>query len=65
MKIVTFLLLVALTLSCNIVQNQQPLVDEEPRLVKFVANGQKYIIGDPSNHSGNYLFIANLKGTHR
>ena len=57
-------LCLTLVLSCNLVQNQEALVDEDPRLVKSVTNGQKFIIGDPTNPKGNYLYIANLKGTH-
>jgi len=29
-----------------------------------VTNGQKFIIGDPTDPKGNFLYIANLKGTH-
>ena len=65
MKSFAFALLVTLALSCSLTPNQEPLVDEEPRLVKTVPNGQKYIIGDPSDPSGNFLYIANIKGTHK
>jgi isopenicillin-N N-acyltransferase like protein len=57
-------LLVALTLTCNLIKNELPLVDEEPKLLMEVKNGQKLLIGDPNNTQGNYLYIANLKGTH-
>jgi len=57
--------LLALILACNLVENTKGLIDQTPTLVKEVPNGQKYIIGDPSNPKGDYLFIANLKGTPR
>lgn len=56
-------LLVVTAFSCDLVKNDLPLVDQEPRLVKEVPNGQKFIIGDPSDLKGNYLYIANLRGT--
>ncbi len=62
-KLSIFLLVVATALACNIVKNNLPLIDQEPQLVKEVANGQKFIIGDPTDPKGNYLYIANLKGT--
>ena len=64
-----FILLLAVTAilakDCEIVRNNEPLVEYEPRLVKTVTNGQKFIIGDPSNIRGNYLYIVNVKGTPR
>ena len=51
--------------ACEIIRNDEPLVDYQPRLVKTVTNGQKFIIGDPSDIRGNYLYIVNVKGTPR
>lgn len=63
-KAILFILFLAGTvLSCDLVKNDLPLIDQEPRLVKEVPNGQKFIIGDPSDLKGNYLYIANLRGT--
>lgn len=57
------LVLAAAVLSCDLVKNELPLIDQEPRLLKEVPNGQKFLIGDPRDLKGNYLYIANLKGT--
>lgn len=44
-------LLLALHLanSCDLNINERPMVKEEPTLVKSVANGEKYVIGDLSD----------------
>jgi len=60
-----FASLLALILACDLVANSKTLVDQTPTLLKEVPNGQKFIIGDPTNPKGDYLFIANLKGTPR
>ena len=49
--------------TCKLAKNPNPLVNDAPTLVKEVPNGQKFIIGDPTNFKGSYLYIANLKGT--
>lgn len=64
-KAVVFASILALILACDIVQNTLPLIDQEPKLIKTVANGQKLLIGDPSHPQNDYLYIANLKGTPR
>lgn len=64
-KAIVFLSILALILSCTIVENNKVLIDQEPRLLKTVTNGQKFLIGDPSNPQGDYLYIANIKGTPR
>lgn len=51
--------------ACEIIKNNEPLVDYQPRLVQTVPNGQKLILGDPSDIRGNYLYIVNVKGTPR
>jgi hypothetical protein len=56
------LLIVAIS-ACNIVRNDLPLIDQTPTLLKSVPNGQKLLIGDIKDPLGNYLYIANLKGT--
>lgn len=63
MKTIVCLFLVAIVFTCDLVKNTEPLVDQAPLLVKEVPNGQKYIIGDPTNPKGNYLYIVNVKGT--
>lgn len=61
--LLVFLLIHLGASSCDITRNNLTLVDDEPTLVKEVPNGQKYIIGDPTNFKGSFLYIANLKGT--
>ena len=56
-------LLIGLSFGCSVVQNNLPTIGEQPKLVKQVTNGNKYLIGDSSDPKGNYLFIANVKGT--
>lgn len=63
MKVIALTCLVVLAFSCDLVKNSLPLVDQTPQLVKEVANGQKYIIGDPTDPKGDYLYIVNVKGT--
>ena len=65
LKAVLFSALLALTLACDIVHNTKELVDQVPTLLQTVPNGQKMLIGDPSNPQGDYLYIANVKGTPR
>ena len=61
----TLALILTVTFACDLVRNVQPLIDQEPTLLKSVANGQKLLIGDPKDPKGNYLYIANIKGTPR
>ncbi len=65
MKSAVFILLLTLVFSCDLVKNTLPLIDQEPKLIKEVPNGQKFIIGDPSDPKGSYLYIVNVKGTAR
>ncbi len=62
-KIWGLFLLLVLTQACDLVENKLKLLDQEPSLLKATANGQKMLIGDPSDPKGDYLYIANLKGT--
>lgn len=62
-KIVGLFLLLVLSQACDLVENKLKLLDQEPTLLKTIANGQKMLIGDPSDPKGDYLYIANLKGT--
>ena len=55
-------LLIGLSFGCSVVQNNLPTIGEQPKLVKQVTNGNKYLIGDSSDPKGNYLFIANVMG---
>lgn len=64
-KAVLFSALLALSLACTLVENTKQLVDQVPTLLQTVPNGQKMLIGDPSNPQGDYLYIANVKGTPR
>ena len=65
LKAVLLAAILALSLACNIVENTKKLVDQVPTLLQTVPNGQKMLIGDPSNPQGDYLYIANVKGTPR
>lgn len=65
LKAIVFLSIAASILACNLVENTRPLIDQTPTLLKSVANGQKLLIGDHTNPQGDYLYIANLKGTPR
>lgn len=58
-----FFIVITVYSSCNIVENKLELLDQEPTLLKTVSNGQKFLIGDPTSMRGDYLYIANLKGT--
>ena len=60
-KIVGLFLLLVLSQSCDLVENKLKLLDQEPTLLKTIANGQKMLIGDPSDPKGDYLYIANPK----
>lgn len=61
-----FLLLV---LVCTVINsfdikiNTQALLNEKPKLIDSVQNGQKLLIGDLNDPERNVLYIANLKGT--
>lgn len=65
LKGIVFATILGLILACNLIENTKELVDQTPTLIKSVPNGQKLVIGDPTNPQGNYLYIANLKGTPR
>lgn len=41
------------------------MIKQVPTSLKNVTNGEKLLIGDPSKPDGDYLYIANLKGTPR
>lgn len=56
-------MLLVLSQSCDLVENKLKLLDQEPTLLKTTTHGQKMLIGDPSDPTGDYLYIANLKGT--
>ena len=62
MKWCILLVVLATVLGCNMVQNTLPLVDQQPKLLLEVPNGKKYLVGDAVKN-GNYLYIANIKGT--
>ena len=65
LKAVLFSAFLTLILACTLVENTKQLVDQAPTLLQTVPNGQKMLIGDPSNPQGDYLYIANVKGTPR
>lgn len=65
LKAVPFFAVLSLILACNLIENTKELVDQVPTLLQTVPNGQKMLIGDPINPQGDYLYIANLKGTPR
>lgn len=64
-KIIVVCLLISLSLNCDLVVNNKPLIDAEPKLLSTTTNGQKFLIGDASHPQGDFLYIANLKGTPR
>jgi hypothetical protein len=55
--------ILCLAMSFNMVSNTEKLINETPRLLASVPNGQKLLIGDLNDPLKNYLYIANLKGT--
>ena len=57
--------LAVLSQACDLTKNNLKLVDSVPTLIKTVPNGQKLLIGDSKDPQGDFLFIANLKGTPR
>jgi hypothetical protein len=60
------LALVVISLStCPITHNAKQLINEPPKLLQTVTNGQKLLIGDLNDPEKNILYIANLKGTPR
>ncbi len=65
LRIIASFVLICLAFSCALVPNNRPLVDSEPKLLATTTNGQKFVIGDNSNLQGDYLYVANLKGTPR
>ena len=52
-----------LAVSFNMVSNTEKLINQTPKLLAAVNNGQKLLIGDLNDPLKNYLYIANLKGT--
>ena len=61
--IVLLLLLVCSCISINIIANNKTILNEEPKLLAKVPNGQKFLLGDLNDPERNILYIANVKGT--
>jgi len=57
------LLLISIVCSLDVKVNRLPLLNEAPRLISQVPNGQKMLVGSLDDPEKNYLYIANLKGT--
>jgi len=62
-KLILILLLVCATFSIDIVLNNKTILNEQPKLLAQVPNGQKFLIGDLNFTERDILYIANLKGT--
>jgi hypothetical protein len=62
-KLILILLLGCATFSFDIVMNNKTILNEQPKLLAQVPNGQKFLIGDLNSTERDILYIANLKGT--
>ena len=63
MKLYSISFIIALALACNLNPNTRPLVTGDPQIIDETKNGQKLLIGDLDDPEGNYIYVANLKGT--
>ena len=61
--ILSCLFLSSFVLGVEIKSNNQTLINQRPKLITEVLNGQKLLIGDLNDPEKNILYIANLKGT--
>lgn len=59
--LLAFIILSAWTIDIKI--NNKTLINEKPKLLASVPNGQKLLIGDMNDPERNILYIANVKGT--
>lgn len=62
-RILLLMLLVWSSLAFDIKTNNKTLINEQPKLIASVPNGQRLLIGDINDPERNILHIANLKGT--
>ena len=63
LKSLILLILAGTALAVDIKFNNLTLINEEPKLLAQVPNGQKFLIGSLDDPLKNFLYIANLKGT--
>lgn len=57
------LLLIVISFACDPKPNSKELIVGDPELIQNTTNGQKFIIGNLNDSEGNYMYVANLKGT--
>lgn len=64
MKVLIAFLLICASFSTTVIKyNNRTLINQEPKLIDSVKNGQKLLIGDLNDPERNILYIANVKGT--
>lgn len=61
--IILLCLVICSVWSIQIVTNNKEIINEEPKLLATVKNGQKFLIGDLNDPERNILYVANVKGT--